>query len=136
MKKNKSALLAKLCATLILSTAIVPVLAFANDDDVPEVLEFEIDNESSHTMTAMFITSNDDPSWEEDILEDDIGPGDVLEITIDDELPGCDYDLKIEYDDGDTEVVLDVDLCEVNDGDVALVITDEDEDAGEEDEDD
>ena len=136
MKFRKS-LMTTLCATLLLSTTFAPTFAFAtDDDDVPETLEFEIDNESSSTMTALFITSNDDPSWEEDILEEDIEPGDVVEITVDDELPGCEYDLKIEYDDGDTEEVEDVDLCEVNDGDAALVIVDEDDEDEDEEEDD
>ncbi|MGV3578412.1 hypothetical protein [Brevundimonas sp.] len=92
-------------------------------------MTFTVTNTSESTMTELWVGESSNEDWEHELLQgEEIAPGDSAEISIEDDLEDCTYDIHAEYDDGDSETVMDVDVCELNDLDV------EDEDDGEEDE--
>ena len=74
-----------LAATLIL--AATPVLA--------EDLVFTLVNDSSHTITEMFVSPVGEDQWGENILMvDAVDPGVSGDVTIADGMEVCDYDLR------------------------------------------
>ncbi|WP_374397354.1 hypothetical protein [Tabrizicola sp.] len=74
-----------LAATLIL--AATPVLA--------EDLVFTLVNDSSHTITEMYVSPTGVDQWGENILTvDAVDPGVSGDVTIADGSDVCDYDLR------------------------------------------
>jgi hypothetical protein len=97
---------------------------------VAQDVAFSLTNNSTATMIELRVGESSNDTWDVDILDgEEIGPGETAEISVEDDLEDCEYDLQAVYDDGDTEEVFNVDLCELNDLDV------EDDDADEEEED-
>lgn len=90
---------------LCLSFTVVP--AFAQD------LVFDLNNRSVADLMYFYASPIDVQSWEDDILGNDIlYAGESAQITIADGRTQCDYDLRMEFDDGD--VLEDTaDLCEL-----------------------
>ncbi|NBU84123.1 MAG: hypothetical protein EBS21_05885 [Sphingomonadaceae bacterium] len=86
-------------------------------------VKFELTNNSKSTLVDLRLSGSSDPSWGEDILEENIPSGEDYEVTID-ELEECEYDLRAVYSDGDTEEVWNVDLCNLDE----LTINDDDKD--------
>ncbi|WP_309629545.1 hypothetical protein [Brevundimonas sp.] len=98
---------------------------------VAQDMAFSITNNSEATMVSLKVGESSNENWDEDILDgESIGPGETASISVEDELEDCEYDLQAVYDDGDTEEVFNVDLCELND----LGIDDDDVDEEEEEE--
>ena len=96
---------------------------------VAQDVAFSLTNNSTATMIELRVGESSNDTWDVDILDgEEIGPGETAEISVEDDLEDCEYDLQAVYDDGDTEEVFNVDLCELNDLDV------EDDDADEEEE--
>ena len=96
---------------------------------VAQDVAFSLTNNSTATMIELRVGESSNDTWDIDILDgEEIGPGETAEISVEDDLEDCEYDLQAVYDDGDTEEVFNVDLCELNDLDV------EDDDADEEEE--
>jgi len=86
-------------------------------------VKFELTNHSKATLVDLRLSGSSDPHWGEDTLEEDIPPGEDMEVTID-ELAECEYDMRAVYSDGDTEEVWNVDLCNLHE----LTIDDDDVD--------
>jgi hypothetical protein len=54
-------------------------------------------------------------SWEEDILGDDVlRPGQDVNINIDDGTGHCKYDFKAVFDDGQSLVKHNIDVCQIS----------------------
>ena len=103
---------------------------------VAQDVAFSLTNNSTATMIELRVGESSNDTWDVDILDgEEIGPGETAEISVEDDLEDCEYDLQAVYDDGDTEEVFDVDLCELNDLDVEDDDADEEEDEEDEDED-
>lgn len=102
-------------AAALLSTA-APVVAMAQ---TTEPVTFTLNNQTEHVLIALYISKVSTNNWEEDIFGADVlGSGDSMEITIDDNLPDCEYDLKAVFEDGD-EAILDAEnFCELDGGEV------------------
>jgi hypothetical protein len=110
----------------IVGLVLIGSTGIALADSVPANVEFEMHNRSRHTMVSLHITSSDNPKWEEDILDGTARPGEIVDIDVDDRLPGCDYDILATFDDMDTVAVADVDICELSTKDIVLVVYDDD----------
>lgn len=95
--------------SLALATA-VPAHAKGLTSDV----FFDIENNTRSTIAALYLSTSDDPSWGEDIAIDYIAPGEVMEVSITDNLPDCYYDLAIEFTDGDVLAYGEVNVCELD----------------------
>ena len=88
-------------ATLLAS----PVLA--------EDLVFTLVNDSSHSITEMYVSPIDQDQWGENILTvDAVDPGVSGEVSIADGLDVCDYDLRFVTSEG-AEAEQTQNLCEI-----------------------
>lgn len=99
---------------IIGSTAAAAVLAFAigASAQTTEPVTFYIENATGSTMTALHLSTPSSNSWEEDILGVDVlEGGDTVEVTIDDNLEDCEYDIRADFDDGTNIDVRGVDFC-------------------------
>jgi hypothetical protein len=95
---------AALAAALVLATAS-PVFA--------EDLVFTLINNSSVTVTEMYVSKHSTAVWEENILDGStIDAGTESEITIADGETTCDYDLRFVGENGATHEV-NQNLCEL-----------------------
>ena len=91
-------------ATLALFIA-TPVLA--------EDLVFTLVNDSSHSITEMYVSPVDQDQWGENILMvDAVDPGVSGDVTIADGLEVCDYDLRFVTAEG-AEAEQTQNLCEL-----------------------
>ena len=107
-----------LAAVAALMLAGAPVVASAQ---VTEPVTFTLHNETEHDLVSLYISVVSTNDWEEDIFGDGVlESGDSVEVTIDDDLEDCEYDLKAEFSDG-SELVLDSeDFCELDGGDIEV----------------
>ena len=100
-------------ATAIAATVLMfstSVFAQGLTDDIA----FDVINNTSAVITALHISTSTDPNWGDDIAVDYIQPGATMEVTITDNLPDCDYDVQVEFSDGHTQEIANVNLCTLN----------------------
>lgn len=122
--------------TKLFAAASVVAIMFGTSS-VAQDMAFSLTNNSDATMVELKVGESSNENWDEDILDgESIGPGETADISVEDDLEDCEYDLQAVYDDGDTEEVFNVDLCELNDLNVEDDDVDEEEDEDEEDEED
>ena len=71
-------------------------------------------NETSHTITRFYASNIAVTDWQEDILGDDVlKPGQDVNINIDDGTGHCKYDFKAVFDNGQSLVKRNVNVCEI-----------------------
>lgn len=122
--------------TKLFAAASVVAIMFGTSS-VAQDMDFSLTNNSDATLVELMVGESSNETWDEDILDgESIGPGETADISVEDDLEDCEYDLQAVYDDGDTEEVFNVDLCELNDLNVEDDDVDEEEDEDEEDEED
>lgn len=116
MKFAKTAL----AAALLSATALVaaPVVAMAQ---TTEPVSFTLNNKTHHTLVSLYISKVSTNDWEEDIFgEDVLKAGASVEVTIDDDLEDCNYDVKATFSDGDEVIVANQDFCELDGGSIDI----------------
>lgn len=99
------------------ATAAIAALAFAvsASAQTTEPVTFYIENATDHAMMALHLSTPSTNSWEEDILGVDVvEAGDTVEVTIDDNLEDCEYDLRADFSDGVYIDVRGVDFCSLD----------------------
>jgi hypothetical protein len=80
-----------------------------------EPIGFTLTNGTDNVLMRLYISLPSTDEWEEDILGDDVvGAGESLDISIDDGLPECVYDIRADFDDGESVQVARVDFCELD----------------------
>ena len=87
----------------------MPASAQLTDD-----IAFNVVNNTDQTITALYISSTDDSNWGHDIAVDYIAPGQTMEVDITDNLPGCEYDVRVDFSGGHSMQLGAVNLCEIN----------------------
>jgi hypothetical protein len=86
-----------------------------------ESITFDLDNATDYTLTHLYISVPSTNNWEEDILGAQVvESGETVEVTIDDGLDGCEYDLRADFSDGDSIQVGSVDLCDSDGGTITI----------------
>ena len=90
-------------------------MAFAtNAIALADDLSFQLYNETSVTLTELYISPNEIDDWEEDILEnDDLVSGETGNVTIADGRTTCIYDILGIFADGDEVEDYEVNLCDL-----------------------
>ena len=77
-----------------------------------EDLVFTLVNDSSHTITEMYVSPVGEDQWGENILYGAVDPGVSGDVTIADGLDVCDYDLRfVSAEGGEAEQTQN--LCEL-----------------------
>jgi len=97
-------------AALAVSAMLAPA-AMAQTESV----DFTLTNSTRHTLMALYLSLPSSSDWEEDILGNDVlAPRESMDISIDDGLDECVYDIRADFDDGDSVEVRRVDFCELD----------------------
>lgn len=110
----KTRMLAALVAGAFAATA--PVAAVAQ---TTEPVSFTLNNLTDHVLVALYISVPSTDEWEEDIFGAGVlGSGESVEVTIDDNLADCEYDLKAVFEDGDEAILGSENFCELDGGEV------------------
>ncbi len=95
-------------------TAAAMAFAIGASAGTTEPVHFTIDNATDSTMTALHLSVPSTNSWEEDILGVDVVEGgESVDVTIDDDLEDCNYDMRADFDDGTHIDVRNVNFCEL-----------------------
>ncbi|KQS56354.1 hypothetical protein ASG17_10185 [Brevundimonas sp. Leaf363] len=103
-----------LAAALLAATA--PAVASAQ---VTEPVSFTLNNNTDHVLVSLYISVVSTNDWEEDIFGDGVlGAGESVEVTINDNLPDCEYDLKAEFSDDTSLALGSVDFCSLDGGSI------------------
>jgi ABC-type glycerol-3-phosphate transport system substrate-binding protein len=72
-------------------------------------------NETSHTMVSFYASNTARNSWEEDILgREELGPGQDVNINIDDGSGHCLFDFKAVFDNGQVLIRHNINVCETS----------------------
>ena len=80
-----------------------------------ESVSFTLENSTSEVLVALHISHTGTNQWEDDILDVDVvGAGESVNVTIDDGLSDCEYDVRADFSDGDTIDVRGVNFCELD----------------------
>ncbi len=77
--------------------------------------DFTMYNNTGYTIDKVFVSAVGKTTWGSDILgRDKLDDGENVAITFKSGTSACNYDLKVVYDDDDTAVWSDVNLCELS----------------------
>lgn len=99
----------------IIAAASMAALLATGASAAQDAVSFELTNATDYTLTHIYISLPSSDSWEEDILGDQVvESGETVEITVDDGLEECEYDIRYDFSDGDSVVERAVDMCEIN----------------------
>lgn len=110
----KTRIIAALVAGAFAVAAPVATLA-----QTTEPVSFTLNNQTEHVLVALYISVPSTDEWEEDIFGSGVlGAGDSVEVTIDDNLADCEYDLKAVFEDGDEAILGSENFCELDGGEV------------------
>lgn len=87
--------------------------AAAEAAGVAEV-KFNLKNATSFTLTHLYLSPAASNDWDNDILGNQVvGAGETAEVSIDDGVESCMYDLRADFDDGDAIDIRGVNVCEI-----------------------
>lgn len=75
-------------------------------------LEFSITNDTPRSIVDFRVDPSSEKNWGDNILNEDIGPGEVLEVIIQDGLTTCVYDTYARWSDGAEVIEEQVNMCE------------------------
>lgn len=79
-----------------------------------EDLVFEVINDTSVDLIAIFISPSSVDDWEQDVLGSDVLPsGYAMDVVVADGREDCFYDIQGIFEDGDTVEDYEIDLCEL-----------------------
>jgi protein MAK16 len=116
--------------TRLFAAASVVAILFGTSSAAQD-MAFSLTNNSDATLVELKVGESSNENWDEDILDgESIDPGETADISVEDDLEDCEYDVQALYDDGDTEEVFNVDLCRLSN----LTVEDDDFDQEEEEE--
>ncbi len=100
-------------------SALVLAAAPAALAQTTEPVNFTLNNRTSATLVTLQIGESTNPEWGEDILGVDVlEAGESADVTINDNLEDCMYDLRATFTDGDTLDVRRINMCEIDGGSV------------------
>lgn len=93
--------------------APAPAEEAAEAAGVAEV-KFNLQNATGYTLTHLYLSPAASDDWDNDILgEQTVSAGETAEVSIDDGVESCMYDLRADFDDGDAIDVRGVDVCKI-----------------------
>lgn len=102
--KRSLAVLTLACASL-----------FAAASASAENLDFTLVNKTGYPINEVYVSSAATNDWEEDVLgRDQLADADRVEIQFDRGSKGCNWDMKVTYEDGESAVWERLNLCEIS----------------------
>nr|WP_246499341.1 hypothetical protein [Azospirillum soli] len=77
--------------------------------------DFTIVNKTGYALKHIYVSESKNNSWDEDILgRDTLEDGEYFEVSFDKAEKTCKWDMKVAYDDGETAVWENLDLCKIS----------------------
>lgn len=108
-----AAVLLAACGSSEEKAAPAPAEEAAGAAGVAEV-KFNLENATGYTLTHLYLSPAASDDWDNDILgEQTVPAGETAEVSIDDGVESCMYDLRADFDDGDAIDVRGVDVCKI-----------------------
>lgn len=81
---------------------------------------FTIRNNTGHVITHLYVAPTSSDNWEEDILgQDTLANGQTLDIQFERAETECQWDIKVDFDDGTSLEERNVNLCQTGTIDIA-----------------
>ena len=75
--------------------------------------DFTVTNHTGHVIVTLNVSPHDDDQWGPDILGREVlNSGEQAAVTFDRNEDQCSWDIKVTYDDGTSNDLRGVDLCE------------------------
>ena len=104
----------KVRAGLFFAAVAAASLLGASGANAAEDRHVRIINETDHTMVRFYASNTSVDSWQEDILGQDVlKPGQDVNINIDDGTGHCKFDFKAVFDNGQSLVKHNINVCEI-----------------------
>jgi predicted flavoprotein YhiN len=101
---------AAMAAAVLVASSLATVSSASAEDRRVRII-----NETGHTIVRFYASNVGRDSWEEDILGQSVlRPGQSVTVNIDDGSGYCKYDFKAVFDDGDSLVRSNVDVCKIS----------------------
>lgn len=98
-----------LLAMILAAGSLMSAPAMAED------LDFALVNETGYTINEIHVSPATSNDWEEDVMGSDVlEDGDGVNIRFPKGAKGCDWDLKVTYDDGEEAMWGGADLCSIS----------------------
>lgn len=109
----------KRTAVALAATLLAVAAPAVTSAQVTEPVSFTLNNNTSHDLVSLYISVVSTNDWEEDIFGNGVlDAGDSVEVTIDDNLSDCEYDLKAVFSDGEEIVLGSENFCELDGGSI------------------
>jgi hypothetical protein len=90
-----------------LVAAAVATAAYAAQQD------FTLTNHTGHVIMTLNVSPSNENHWGPDILGRDVlGDGEAAQVTFDRDEEQCSWDIRVTYDDNDTNDLRGINLCE------------------------
>ena len=78
------------------------------------VQDFAAVNRTGHTIMTLQVSASSDTEWGPDLLGSDVLPnGRTAQVSFDDDSGECLWDIRVTYDDGDSNDLRQINLCRV-----------------------
>ena len=117
MQRGTQSMLPRLLAAGAMSAALFVPAANAQTDPI----NFTLSNATERTLLSLYISLPSTDDWEEDIFGADVlAPGETFDISIDDGLDECVYDIRADFTDGESIQIGSVDFCELDGEDLVV----------------
>lgn len=76
--------------------------------------DFTILNKTGYALKHIYVSESDNQKWDEDVLGRDVlDDGEEFELSFDKAEKTCKWDMKVIYDDGESAVWQDLNLCKI-----------------------
>jgi hypothetical protein len=76
--------------------------------------DFKLVNKTGYELNALYVSPSKSDDWNDNIISDVVGDGQVVNVHFSPKANTCHWDLKVTYsDDGSSAVWTDIDLCTV-----------------------
>lgn len=95
--------------------ALAGAMLYATSAAQAEDRRVRVINETRYTITHLYGSNVGTDSWEEDILGNDVLlPGQSVIVNFDDGTGYCKFDFMARFEDGDTAIKQNVDVCRIS----------------------
>ncbi|MBK3733518.1 hypothetical protein FBZ82_11560 [Azospirillum brasilense] len=76
--------------------------------------DFTILNKTGYALKHIYVSESDNQKWDEDVLGRDVlDDGEEFELSFDTAEKTCKWDMKVIYDDGESAVWQNLNLCKI-----------------------
>lgn len=99
----------------VLFAAVTAAIAVSSSAYAAGKQDFVLTNKTGYTIDEVYVSPSSSDDWQEDVMgQDALENGSNVHIKFNRAAPGCEWDLKVVYADGETAEWDSFDLCTVS----------------------